>query len=495
MSDSEEILVIGAGPAGLSSAYYLAKRGRRVCILESDPIYVGGISRTARHGSFYFDIGGHRFFSKSEEVERFWTEILPDDMLDRPRLSRIYYNGRFFSYPLKPLDAFLKLGPVESAHCMVSYLAARLRPSPTPVTFEDWVVNQFGRRLFEIFFKTYTEKVWGMKCSEISAEWAAQRIKGLSLWGAIRNALTPQCLKRSSRSIKTLISTFRYPRLGPGMLWEACARRIEGMGGRVLMGRHVVGCQWNEATGQWTVKAALHSGGEEEFQARQVICSAPLGELIPHLSPPASPTAISAARQLRYRDFITVAIILRDRGLIPDNWIYIHDPSVCVGRIQNFKSWSPEMAAEPGLTCYGLEYFCFEGDGLWCSPDAELVQTATRELMRIGLAQPDDIVDAAVVRQKKAYPVYDFEYKNNLARIRNELKTHYPGMWVVGRNGMHKYNNQDHAVMTGMLAAENVLAGRDVYDIWQVNEDAEYLEEGSAAAASGLRMTPTRIQG
>jgi protoporphyrinogen oxidase len=479
MSESNRILIIGAGPAGLAAAYMLTGQGRDVCVLEADPDYVGGISKTVQYHGFYFDIGGHRFFSKSQRVEQFWTEVLPDDMLVRPRSSRIYYRGRLFSYPLRPLEAFWKLGPVESARCVLSYLWARVRTVKTPVSFEDWVVNEFGRRLFEIFFKTYTEKVWGMSCGDISAEWAAQRIKGLSLWRAIQNSLRLQAFPRDpSKVVKTLINTFRYPRLGPGMLWEACARKVRERGGTVLLDRRVTGCCYDPESQTWTVTASSRVGDVTTFQASAVISSAPLGELVQQLSPTPGAAALHASKVLRYRDFLTVAIILRDTNSFSDNWIYVHDPLLRVGRIQNFKSWSPEMVPDPALTCYGLEYFCFEGDWLWTSSDAELIALATAELVQIGFAHTEDVVDAHVVRQRKAYPVYDADYKHLVKTIREELESRYPRLWPVGRNGMHQYNNQDHAVMTGMLTAANILANNTVYDVWRVDEDAEYLEEG-----------------
>jgi protoporphyrinogen oxidase len=497
MSEDDGILIIGAGPAGLAAGYVLSGHGRDVCILEADPEYVGGISKTVQYQGFYFDIGGHRFFSKSQTVEDFWTELLPHDLLVRPRSSRIYYRRRLFSYPLRPFEAFWKLGPIESVRCVLSYIWARLRPVKKPVSFEDWVVNEFGRRLFEIFFKTYTEKVWGMSCAEISAEWAAQRIKGLSLWRAISNAFrTRPAQPDPSRVVKTLIDSFRYPRRGPGMLWDACAQKIRARGGTVLLDRRVTRCAYDAASGTWSVEATSQAREVTTFRASHVICSAPLSQLIQQISPRPSDAALHAARALRYRDFITVAIILRDTNSFSDNWIYIHDPQVRVGRIQNFKSWSPEMVPDPELTCYGLEYFCFEGDGLWASSDADLIALATKELVQIGLARPEDVLDAHVVRQHKAYPVYDTEYKRHVKAIREELGSRYPRLWVVGRNGMHKYNNQDHAVMTGMLTASNILAGNAVYDVWRVNEDAEYHEEGIAepgAAASGIRLVPEQL--
>jgi protoporphyrinogen oxidase len=478
MSDTNRVLIIGAGPAGLAAGYALTGQGRDVYVLEADPEYVGGISRTVKYHGFHFDIGGHRFFSKSRRVEEFWTEVLPDDMLVRPRSSRIYYRGRFFSYPLRPLEAFWKLGPFESLRCVFSFIGARIRNVKNPVSFEDWVVNEFGRRLFEVFFRTYTEKVWGMKCSEISAEWAAQRIKGLSLWRALANAFRFSRAGRDpAKVVKTLIDTFRYPRLGPGMLWEACARKIRERGGTVLLDRRVSGCSYDAASQTWSVEATSHAGDVTVFRGSTVIYSAPLGELVRQLSPAPGDAALQASKALRYRDFLTVALVLRDVNSFSDNWIYVHDPKVMVGRIQNFKSWSPEMVPDPKLTCYGLEYFCFEGDKLWTSPDAELIALATAELAQVGLARAEDVVDAHVVRQRKAYPVYDADYRRHVNTIREELASRYPRLCVVGRNGMHKYDNQDHAVMTGMLTADNILADAPVYDVWRVNEDAEYLEE------------------
>lgn len=481
------VAIVGAGPAGLTAAYLLAKAGIKVRVLEADPELVGGIARTARYKGYHFDIGGHRFFSKSQEVEDLWTELLPDDMLDRPRSSRIYYRGKFFSYPLKAAEALWKLGPIESAACVASYARARLSPVPHPTNLEDWVSNQFGQRLFRIFFKTYTEKVWGMDCKEISADWAAQRIKGLSLSAAIRDALLPRRKpKDKSQVIKTLIDSFRYPRQGPGMLWEACAARVRALGGEVLLGQRVERCAWDAAAGRWTVTHGGADGARAETTARHLVSSAPMRELAHALAPAPAGPALAAADRLRYRDFLTVVLILKDRDRFDDNWIYIHDPSVKVGRVQNFKSWSPEMVPDPAMACYGLEYFCFEGDGLWSSPDAELVELGKRELEQVGLARAQDVVDGCVVRQPKAYPVYDDGYAGYVETLRRDLEERFPTLHLVGRNGMHKYNNQDHAMMTAMLCARNILAGRRVYDLWKVNQDAEYHEAGGRGAEAGL---------
>ncbi len=483
-------IVIGAGPAGLTAAYHLSARGFPVTVLESDPAYVGGISRTVHFKGFHFDIGGHRFFSKSDRIEALWREILPDDFLERPRSSRILYKGRFFAYPLKPMQALFDLGVFESIRCVLSYAYARLRPIRNPRSFEEWVTNEFGSRLYQIFFKTYTEKVWGMRCADISADWAAKRIKGVSLFSAVMSALKPAGLGAGG-TIKSLISTFRYPRLGPGMLWDACAAAVRAQGGALVMGRTVVDLRYRDASNDWEVGHVGPDGDRETLVADHVISSAPLREIAHALAPAPTETLTTAAQQLGYRDFLTVALVLTDRQRFADNWIYVHDSSVKVGRIQNFKSWSLDMVPDPTLTCYGLEYFCFEGDGLWTSTDAELVERATTELVQLGLADRADVLDGCVVRQKKAYPVYDDAYAQRVQTIREELAQRFPNLHLVGRNGMHKYNNQDHAMMTALLTAENIVAGRALHDPWRVNEDAEYHEE---SGASGERLVPQRVR-
>jgi protoporphyrinogen oxidase len=490
-----DVVIIGAGPAGLTAAYELAKQQQDVCVLEADPRHVGGLSRTVEYKGFQFDIGGHRFFSKSAQVEDLWTEILPHDLLVRQRSSRIYYRGRFFSYPLKLGEALQKLGLLEASACVLSYARARLAPAKRPQNFEEWVCRRFGTRLYEAFFKTYTEKVWGMRCTEISADWAAQRIKGLSLRSALLSAVRTNGSSRAPSGIKTLATSFRYPRRGPGMMWNACAERVRALGGRVQLGRRVVDCAYDAATRLWTVTHDDMLGDREVEQARHLISSAPLRQLAAALTPALSADALAAAGGLKYRDFLTVALVLRDRRIFQDQWIYVHDPAVRVARIQNFKAWSPEMIPDPALCCYGLEYFCFAGDGLWNMSDDALVELARRELCAIGLARREDVLDGCVIRQPKAYPVYDDGYADRVRRVRLEMEARFPTLHVVGRNGMHRYNNQDHAMMTALLAAANVMAGQRLFDVWRVNEDAEYLESDSAAGsgAGGLRLVPARV--
>ena len=492
-----ETFVIGAGPSGLTSAYILAKNGHDVVVCEKDPVYVGGISRTVNYKNFLFDIGGHRFFSKSKEIVDLWNEILPDDFIDRPRLSRIYYQNKFYAYPLKAFEALANLGLWESTRCMASFGLAKLSPFKAPKTFHQWVRNQFGERLFSIFFKTYTEKVWGMSCDAISSDWAAQRIKGLSLGAAIIDGLARSLglgKGKKANGAKSLIESFRYPRRGPGMMWEAARDKIRKAGGKVLMGREVTGLTFDESRKVWTIAVRDTEGRAESFEALNVISSAPIRELMSNLKP--TPISLFQARALQYRDFLTVVLIGKSSVNLPDNWVYIHDPSVKVGRVQNFRSWSPEMIPDGVSTCLGLEYFCFEGDGLWSASDTDLVELAKQEITKIGLMRAEDVADASVVRQVKAYPVYDDDYARNVEVIRTELALRYPGLHLVGRNGMHKYNNQDHAMMTGWLTALNIMAGKTLHDVWQVNEDAEYGEAGVSGAQRALgsvRAVPRKV--
>ncbi len=483
---SKRVAIIGAGPAGLTAAYLLAKGNQEVVVFEKDPNYVGGISRTESYNGYHFDIGGHRFFSKSKEVEDFWTEILGDEMLERPRSSRIYYNNHFFSYPLVAFEALRKLGIFESALCVLSYLKAKAFPVKNPTNFEEWVTNQFGKRLFNIFFKTYTEKVWGIPCNEISADWAAQRIKGLSLSSAIFNALFKPNKKATDKDkvIKTLIDSFRYPKQGPGMMWEACAEKSKAMGVTLHMNCGVQKIEY--ANHSWTVQTTSQ-GHVTGFD--YVLSTAPMRELVANVLPAFPATVAANAAALGYRDFLTVVLICKDEDAFSDNWIYIHDPKVKVGRVQNFKSWSPYMVPDPSMACYGLEYFCFEGDGLWTSSNDDLIELGKKEIEKIGLTKATAVVDGYVVRQPKAYPVYDQFYKARVDSVRDAL-ANYPGLYLIGRNGMHKYNNQDHSMMTAMLAAKNIIAGKELYNLWDVNEDAEY-HEGGDRGASG-RMVPQK---
>ncbi|MHC4547449.1 MAG: NAD(P)/FAD-dependent oxidoreductase [Planctomycetota bacterium] len=486
MLSKSRIVIIGAGPAGLTAAHELARVGQTSLVLESDPEYVGGIARTVRYRRFRFDIGGHRFFSKNPEIEALWAELLPGELIEVPRLSRIYYRGRFFDYPLRPLNALRNLGPLTSVLCVASYLYRRVRPRRPERSFQDWVTNRFGDRLFRTFFQSYTEKVWGMRCDRISADWAAQRIKGLSLVGAIKRAFGRG--GTDGAVVKTLIDRFRYPRLGPGQMWEATRAAVEGRGGRVEMDRTVVRLV-RDREGVREVVGADGRGGLYRYPCDRVISSMPLRDLVLAADPPAPPEVTAAARRLKYRDFVTVALVVRRPECFPDNWIYVHDPAVRVGRVQNFRNWSADLVPEPGVTVLGLEYFCFEGDGLWRSPDEELVALAAREAAQIGLVRADEVEDGTVVRMPKAYPIYDDGYREAVGCIRAWLERSAPNVAPAGRNGMHKYNNQDHSMMAALLAARNIL-GTDARDPWHVNTDAEYHETLDDESARAGRDVP-----
>ena len=485
----QTLLVVGAGPAGLTAAFEAQRQGWRVTVLEKDPRYVGGISRTVEHQGYRFDIGGHRFFSKNDDITRWWKERLPDDFIQVKRMSRIFYRGKYFDYPLKPWNALSNLGIFTSIACVGSYAWARLFPRKPERSFEDWVSNRFGRRLFRIFFKTYTEKVWGIPTSQLSADWAAQRIKGLSLSKAILNAFRGSGGARGGAVIKTLIDTFEYPRLGPGQMWEKTAADIQQAGGSVRMATRATRIRHEDGrvTGIEIVDA---SGRTELLQADQYILSMPLRETVLAFDPPLPEPVLEAAHKLAYRDFLTVALVVEGENPFPDNWIYIHEPDVKLGRIQNFKNWSEALIGRIGTTCLGLEYFCFEGDGLWNSSDEALIELGRRELAQLGLARPEQIKEGAVVRMEKAYPVYDPGYQERVDTIRDALQSVASNLQVVGRNGMHKYNNQDHSMLTAILAARNLDGGQ--YNVWNVNADAEYHEESRSTDRSG-RLVPERV--
>jgi protoporphyrinogen oxidase len=466
----KKVVVIGAGPAGLTAAFELSKAGVRSVVLDKDNM-VGGISRTVKYRGYHFDIGGHRFFTKVKPVEDMWHEVLQSDFLRCERLSRIYYDKKFFFYPLKPLNALRNLGMLNAILIGLSYLKAQLWPTEPELNFEQWVTNRFGYRLYSIFFKSYTEKVWGMPCHEISAEWAAQRIKGLSLLQAVKSALL-QKQSRNGPVIKTLIDAFDYPKKGPGMMWERVANIVQESGSEVLLNTETVKILWEGH--KVTAVCTNTQGHTTVVEGTHFISTMPIRELIQRFDPPAPPEVLRAANALNYRDFLIVALVINKRDVFPDNWIYIHDPEVKLGRIQNFKNWSSEMVPDPNKTCLGLEYFCFEGDGLWNMPDQELIELGKRELATLGLAKITEIEDGSVVRMPKAYPVYDPGYADALKTVR-EFIMGLPNLQLVGRNGMHKYNNQDHSMLTAMLAVKNILGCN--YDLWSVNVDQEYHEE------------------
>jgi protoporphyrinogen oxidase len=489
-ADAQRCVIIGAGPAGLTAAHELLEQGQSAVVLEADH-QVGGISRTVEYKGFRFDIGGHRFFSKVEMVRDWWDKMMPDDFLVRPRLSRIFYKEKFFDYPLKPMNALRSLGLLESIRIGLSFVTIKLFPYREEDSFERWVSNRFGRRLYEIFFKTYTEKVWGMPCSEIGADWAAQRIKDLDLLTLVRTAFLGN-RRSDGKVVTTLIEEFNYPRLGPGMMWERVTEVIEERGCAVEFGNRVE--RVAHANGRVQSVTACTDGGLREVFGSDFISTMPIRDLFESLRPPPPDEALQAARDLRYRDFLTVGLILDCSDPFPDNWIYIHSDSVRVGRIQNFKAWSPEMVPDPSRSCIGLEYFVQENDDLWMMADKDLIALGVRESASLGLIKAEDVIDGIVIRMPKAYPVYDRDYQKRLDIIRSYLEG-LPNLQLVGRNGQHRYNNQDHSMVTAIYAARNI-GGAD-YDVWEVNVEEEYHEEDSARGTAGVpgdRLVPQRLE-
>ena len=459
------VAIIGGGPAGLTAAYDLVRHGIRSTVFEASA-QVGGLARTETYKGYRFDIGGHRFYTSDAEVRALWRELLGDELIRVPRLSRIYYRGRFFNYPLSAVNTLTNLGVCESALLLGSYFKARIWPPPAQETFEDWVIARFGRRLYQMLFKGYTEKVWGISCREIRAEWAAQRIRGLSLGSAVKNALF------GVRGVRTLIHEFDYPRLGPGQMWERCRDRIEEGGGRVELHSPVLAIH-HQGKRVRSVEVA-GDAGVREVAVDHLISSMPISKLVRSLRPEPPSEVLQAADGLKYRDFIIVALIIDKSTLFPDNWIYIHTPAVRVGRIQNFKNWSSDMVPDQSKTCLGMEYFCSQGDDLWAMDDRALIELARREIKELGLARASDVEDGHVIRQTKAYPIYDSDYRRHLEVIKGYLGG-LENMQVVGRNGMHRYNNQDHSMLCGLYASRNLRGAQ--YNLWEINTERSYYEE------------------
>jgi protoporphyrinogen oxidase len=484
---SQPVVIIGAGPAGLTTAYELAKNGLPSTILEAGR-QVGGISQTASYKKFRFDIGGHRFFSKVPMVNELWHEILGDNFLLRPRISRIHYNNKFFDYPLKATNALAGLGPVEALLVGFSYAKTKMFPSPNEDNFEQWVINRFGTRLYRIFFKTYTEKVWGIPCSEISADWAAQRIKNLSLKEAVLNALLGS---RNEKIVTSLIEEFHYPRFGPGMMWEKCEELVAGYGSQTLKGTKVERIKHRHGRVE-CVSGRTETGERLDFEGSHFVSTMPLRELIAAMDPQPPEKVVQAAQGLRYRDYLTVVLVINREEVFPDNWIYIHSPEVKMGRMQNYKNWSPYMVPDASRTSLGLEYFLWDKDEEWTWSNDRLIELGVRECAQIGIIHPREVEDGTVVRMEKAYPVYDHQYLAQVQTVRQYLET-LTNFQTIGRNGLHRYNNQDHSMVTGVYAARNIMGGD--HDVWAVNTEKEYHEEGqSTPDNAGDRMVPARVQ-
>ena len=470
MRTSGPITVIGGGPAGLSAAYELATRAAVVAVYEQGD-RVGGLARTVTHHGYRFDIGGHRFLTKAPEVQRLWEHVMGSEFISVNRLSRIYYRQRFFDYPITIPNVVRNLGLWESFLLAASYVRAKLPPRGEEETFEQWVTSRFGGRLYRTFFSAYTRKVWGIPGSEIRADWAVQRIKGLSVRAALRQALV------GDSEVKTLSRTFLYPRLGVGQMWERLADLVVAAGGKVHLRTEVTRLCHDGS--RVTSLDVLEGGRTTTLPASEVVASVPLVCLLEWLDPRPPAAVLEAVRGLRYRDYIMVGLIIETPRAFPDNWIYVHDPAVRVGRVQNFGNWSAAMVPDEGRTSLGMEYFCSVGDDLWSMSDGALRDLAVREAHQLGLALPSQVVDSCVVRQPKAYPVYDDSYRGRVEAVRSYL-ARFHNLQTIGRNGTHRYNNQDHSTVAGLLAARNILGER--HDTWDINTDALYLEEQSGNA-------------
>ncbi|HTL48920.1 MAG TPA: NAD(P)/FAD-dependent oxidoreductase [Verrucomicrobiae bacterium] len=458
-------LILGAGPAGLSAAHELSNHGVS-CHVVDRHTQVGGLCRTLDFEGYRFDIGGHRFLSRSVEVNDLWKNVLGQELLTKSRKSRIYFRGQFYDYPLHPWKTLQKLGPVEAARCIASYLGAQLSGGTDSGSFENWMIRRFGRRLYENFFKSYTEKVWGIPCSRLSSDWAAQRIQELSLQKAIHQAF----FSDRERKIKTLSDRFYYPRLGPGQFCERLKAICETKHVNFHLEREIAEVQTQGRRVRSVISAS--GGRKENHEADYFLSSIPLPVLVEKLSPRPPKEILEAAASLSFRSFISVNLIFNSPDLFDDHWIYVHSPDVKAGRVQNYKNWSREMVPDDQTTSLGVEYFVFEGDELWNKSDEALIRFAADELAVLGLADKSRLVKGFVAKIPKAYPVYGPGYKNSVRILRDYLAG-FENLQVMGRAGLFRYNNSDHAILTGLFAARNVLG--EGHDLWTVDPDRHFV--------------------
>ena len=527
---SKTAVIIGAGPAGLTAAYELLTRTDIKPIVLEKSEYMGGISRTVNYKGNRMDIGGHRFFSKSDRVMKWWSQMLPFDpfgnragvlkyhgmqreigparqerkqseasqgdadrvMLVRPRKSRIYYLRRLFDYPISlSKDTLQKLGLWRTVKVGLSYLRSTLFPIAHEQTLEQFFINRFGRELYATFFKSYTEKVWGVGCDKISAKWGAQRLKGVSIRASLKHALRKVFRKGRGGDIAqkgtetSLIEQFLYPKFGPGQMWEEVARRVLELGGEIHTNCRVA----RVVTDGWKVKAVEAQTSMNDhiaFQGDYVFSTAPVQELMRAFDVPPPKNVLEVSDGLVYRDFITVGLLLdslkihdetpKGKRMIRDNWIYIQEPDVRLGRLQIFNNWSPYLVADPKKVWLGLEYFCNESDEIWKLPDEQMVALATEELSRIGIIDAGEVLDSTVLRMEKTYPAYFGTY-DRFGEIRDHVDR-YNNLFLIGRNGMHRYNNQDHSMLTAMMAVDDIISGKtDKSGLWEVNTEMDYHEE------------------
>jgi protoporphyrinogen oxidase/putative flippase GtrA len=467
-TQSAPIYVLGGGPAGLAAAYSLTKQGHSVVVVEQDST-VGGFAKSIEYQGFILDYGPHRFFTKLAPVLAFWDEVLGKEQVTVNRLTRIYYGNKYFSYPLKAFEALFSLGFIESARIVLSYIQAQLFPNRSPQNFAEWVSGRFGKRLFEIFFEGYTQKLWGIPCTDISADWAAQRIKGLSLLKAVRNALLG-----NDGKVKSLIDQFQFPRLGSGQLYEMTADYLQGHGQSVLLNTQVVRIHHENAQATQVTLKNLQTGLEETVDCGGVISSIPLTHLVQQLTPEAPRPVVESAKSLKFRNTVLVYLIVESGKLFPDNWLYINEPSVKLGRVTNFANWSPDMLPNQHQTPLCCEYWCdFDED--WQKSEDEFLKQAERDLRKIKLLDDEKVSGGFILRLPRTYPIYAGEYKEALASIQGYVQE-FNNLQVVGRYGAFKYNNQDHSLLMGIMAAENVTTPGK-HDLWSVNSDSEYQEE------------------
>jgi protoporphyrinogen oxidase len=464
-----KVVIIGAGPAGLAAGDALCSQGVEPIILEKEGC-VGGLSRTMEYKGYRLDIGSHRFFTKSESVFSWWKGLLGSDFGLTPRQSRIYYNGVFFNYPLSIRNVLSNVGLASSLPILLSYLKSRIFPHAQEYNFERWVTNRFGRKLYRIFFKEYTEKVWGMSCDRISSDWASQRIKGLSLSSAVRNAILP----RAANGAKTLIKEFYYPRLGSGMMYEKAALRMAGKGARFVFNAPVARIYHDGKSILAVSYEDKVCGKIERIEGTHFCSSMPITDLILRMDPIPPQKVLQAARTLHYRSLVMVYLIVDRPDLFSDNWIYVNSNDVAIGRISNYRNWSKDMVPDRHATSLGLEYFCAEGDTVWNKADSELIATAENELRKLKFAKNFAVIDGCVLRLPNAYPVYENGYARALEVIKGYVCS-FLNLSCMGRYGMFRYNNMDHSVLTGLLSARNILGARE--DIWNVNMDKAYHEE------------------
>ncbi len=470
---TKRIAVIGAGPAGLTAAYQLAKAdGVEVDVFEASDS-VGGMAKTISLWGQLVDLGPHRFFSSDPRVNRLWLELVKEDYRMVDRLTRIYYRGKFFDYPLKPFNAFLGLGVVESIHCAISFAIGKVRPNKETGTFEGWVKSRFGARLFSIFFKSYSEKLWGISCKELDSEFATQRIKKLSLFEAVKAALFPA--GRSKH--KTLADEFAYPLKGAGLVYERQAEGLRNHGGRLMLNTPVS----KVLPGEGDSNPKVHLANGELLEYDHVISTMPITLLVEQMNAPEE--IIKNAKNLRFRNTILVYLLLEGNNPFPDQWIYVHSPTLKTGRITNFSNWVPSINNESENTILCLEYWCYKDEASWHAEDHELIATATDEVYQTTLVPNGAIKDGRVIRIPNCYPVYSVGYKENLKPIEDFLSRH-KGLSVIGRYGSFKYNNQDHSILMGLLAAENLLHGT-THNLWELNTDYEY-QESSTITETGL---------